>query len=140
MKKAEFQQLADERAIDAQALLGAQRWTAAYYIAGYAVECALKACILSHLEQHPEEIFREKRFSEKCWTHSIVQLVALAGLESDRINDTIANPQFGIQWEIAKDWGPESRYRQITENEARKLVAALTDTKDGVLPWLKARW
>ena len=40
-----FQQFALDRLADALALLAAERWTAAYYLAGYSVECGLKACI-----------------------------------------------------------------------------------------------
>jgi hypothetical protein len=45
MNRAELQRLAKERISDAKVLLAARHWSAAYYLAGYAVECALKACI-----------------------------------------------------------------------------------------------
>ena len=35
---------------DARALLAAGCWAGAYYLAGYALECALKACILKFVE------------------------------------------------------------------------------------------
>jgi HEPN domain-containing protein len=40
--KAKWQRLAEERARDAEALLGTKRWSAAYYLSGYAVEYGLK--------------------------------------------------------------------------------------------------
>ena len=45
MNRRDLQQLADDRVLDAEALLNAGRWAAAYYLSGYAVECALKARI-----------------------------------------------------------------------------------------------
>jgi hypothetical protein len=42
VNKDELRQLAQDRILDAKALLAARRWSGAYYLAGYAVECALK--------------------------------------------------------------------------------------------------
>jgi HEPN domain-containing protein len=43
VNRQEARQLADEWVVDAKLLLDAGRWHAAYYLAGYAVECGLKA-------------------------------------------------------------------------------------------------
>ena len=50
MNRADFQRLADVRIDEAGVLLAAGRWSGAYYLAGYAVECALKACIATWAE------------------------------------------------------------------------------------------
>ena len=140
MKKTELQQLADDRIADAQVLLGAQRWFAAYYLAGYATECALKACVLTYVEKNSDVIFRERKYSENCWTHKVDTLLELADLKTLRDQDSAVNPAFVPNWQTAKDWNPESRYRQITELEARKLFDAITDSNHGVLQWIKAHW
>ena len=140
MNRVELQQLAELRAVDAQALLVAQRWPAAYYIAGYAVECGLKACVLAYLLQKPDVIFDQKKFSEKCWTHNLEDLVELANLKTARDQNATASLAFGQNWQSAKDWSPESRYRQMSENEARKLVDAIMDVNNGVLQWIRAHW
>jgi HEPN domain-containing protein len=44
-----FYRVAQQRLLDAQLLLGHGRTTGAVYLAGYAVECILKALILSRL-------------------------------------------------------------------------------------------
>lgn len=49
MDRKKLQWLAEERLKDAKALLGRKRWSGAYYLCGYAVECALKACLLRYL-------------------------------------------------------------------------------------------
>ena len=140
MKKSELQQLADDRIIDAQSLLDAKRWSAAYYLAGYAAECALKACVLSYVEKNPDVIFREKRYSEQCWTHKIDSLLELADLTADRDQKFAANPAFFLNWQTATDWNPESRYLQLAEVDARSLFEAITNSNHGVLQWIKAHW
>jgi hypothetical protein len=51
MNRLEFQSLAAERLDDAGALLKAGRYGCAYYISGYAIECALKARIAKKTKQ-----------------------------------------------------------------------------------------
>ena len=62
--KADFQKLADMRIREAKALLDAKEWDGAYYLAGYAVECALKACIIKRLNS--SDLWPEKSFVENC--------------------------------------------------------------------------
>ena len=140
MNRAELQQLAEDRALDAQALLDAGRWSGAYYLAGYAVECALKSCVLIHVTTAAEVIFQDRRYSEKCWTHNLEDLVKLAGLETLRAADVAANPALGTNWLIVKDWSEMARYQQQTEPQARRLVEAVSDTTNGVLQWIRAHW
>lgn len=138
--RTEFRQIAEERLLDAQALLGAGRWSAAYYLAGYAVECALKACILARIEREPHVIFQERRFADDCWTHNAEKLMDKAGLVSDMNRDSAANPDLGTNWYRIKQWKEDVRYRETEESRARELVLAITDPENGVLSWLKARW
>jgi hypothetical protein len=137
MDRTDWQQLADERAHDAGALLAAARWSGAYYLAGYAVECGLKACIakLTKLHDYPD-----KDFVNKCYTHRIETLLTLTGLETQRTADVAANAGLGSSWLIVKDWTELARYQQWTELEARKLHHAVTDAQEGVLPWIKVHW
>jgi len=76
VNRADLQLLARERIRDAKILLTNRRWAGAYYLAGYAVECALKACIAKLMKA---EEFPDRSFAEKCWTHDIERLVSLAG-------------------------------------------------------------
>ncbi|HEV3138435.1 MAG TPA: hypothetical protein VGZ26_11040 [Pirellulales bacterium] len=142
MDRAQLQRLVEDRVVDAQALLSAGRWSAAYYLIGYAVECGLKSCILAHLAGNVAIIFEEgnKRYSEKCWSHNVDELVGLAGLERQRKTDTNANSTLGNNWMIAKDWKETSRYKQTSEVDAKKLWSAVTDNPDGVLRWIKSHW
>jgi hypothetical protein len=140
MTRADWQRLAEERARDAQALLAVSQWSGAYYLGGYAVECGLKSCVLVRVLRAPESIFLDKRFSEKCWTHDLEELVKLADLVAVRDADVAANLMLDASWKHVSDWSEQDRYRIKTEVEARELVAAVTDHVNGVLPWIKARW
>lgn len=137
MNRPELQQLAEDRIRDAEALLGAQRWAGAYYLAGYAVECGLKSCVLVRVSQAAEIIFEDKKFSERCWTHNLRELVKLAGLKAAL---DVANAGLAQNWEVVKDWSELSRYVLKTEPQARKLFDAITDGASGVFPWIKAHW
>lgn len=140
MNRLQWQQLAERWLVDAKPLLDAHRWSAAYYVAGYAVECGLKACVLVRLAAEPEVIFETRRFSENCWTHSALELVKLAGLEAARAADTAANPALLKNWLTVKDWTEQSRYQAVSHQKAKKLYAAITHKPVGVMQWIRARW
>lgn len=135
MNRVFWQQLAEERVLDAKVLLDAGRWSGAYHLAGYAAECGLKACILAFLEVNLDMIFRERRFSEKCWVHELGILVELAGLNAALAARLAVNPVFAGFWGIAKDWKETSRYEIKTQADAEQLYEAIAHDPDGVLPW-----
>lgn len=141
MNRTELQQLAEDRLADAQILLEEQRWSGAYYIAGYALECGLKVCVLAYIER-TGVIFEKggKDFVGKCWTHKLNDLVDLSGL-TDELNSRRRMPgtQFGKFWSTASKWGEESRYQQKPRRDAEDLIEAITHN-DGVLLWIKTHW
>ena len=138
MNRIELRQLAGERARDARALLRARRWSGAYYLAGYAVECALKVCVIRYLMTTDQ--FPERRFSERCWTHDLAQLMELAGIKAEFDTALAADPILSAKWRLVKDWSETARYERNTRTRAEALYHAVTDKKHGVLPWIKGRW
>jgi HEPN domain-containing protein len=138
MHRAEWQKLAAERAKDAKALLAIKRWAAAYYLAGYAVECALKSCVIAYLMRTDD--FPDRRFSERCWTHSLTQLVEVSGLEAALDTDLAADPDLLAHWAVVRDWTEASRYAATPKADAVAMVEAVTDAKHGVFRWLKSCW
>ena len=140
--RAKWQQLAEDRILDAQAHLvpAVGRWSAAYYLIGYAVECGLKSCVLALVGAHPEVIYEERRFSPDAWTHDIESLVVLARLEVDRDADSAANPALYTNWQRVAEWTEESRYLQKTRPEAERLFEAVAHPNDGVMQWIRLRW
>jgi len=140
MNRADCQKLAQERIADVKALLAAKRWALAYYVAGYAVECALKACVLVRVAGETEVIFSEKRFSERCWTHNLEQLFDCAGLKAAFEADLAADPLLKENWVIVREWSESSRYDPATKDEAVDLYNGITDKRHGVLTWVKRFW
>ena len=139
MNRTDLQSLADIRIKEAIALAGLPTPLpdGAYYLAGYAVECALKACIASTYNQHD---WPEKKFVDKCHTHSLLELVQLAGLRAAFDSDTNANNALAQNWDVAKDWNEQSRYNRHSLQKAQKLISAIADLSNGVLPWIKVHW
>ena len=123
--KAEFQQLADERLEEAKALLDLGRWSGAYYLAGYAVELAIKACIIKKLMA--TDAFPDKEFSKNCYTHDLLKLVKLADLNQALDDTRMADLSLGKNWDLAKDWSELKRYHLITEFEAKMLFNAVAE-------------
>lgn len=137
MNRAELQWLAKERISEAKALLAARHWSGAYYLAGYAVECALKACIAKLMKS---EEFPDKDFAKDCWTHDLTKLLGLAGLKADFDAAMRAGPELRDNWTTTKDWREDSRYVRKTRVQAENLYKAITDKQHGVLSWLKRHW
>lgn len=92
MNRKLLQRLTRERTRDARALLKDQQYSGAYYLGGYAVECALKACIAKSTNRHD---FPDLTIVKKCHTHDLQELLKLAGLNLD-LNDALtADPAPG---------------------------------------------
>lgn len=142
MNRPQLQKLAQMRLEDATALLQAGRWSAAYYLAGYAVECALKSCVLRHLHD-TGAIFADADYLKdigKCRTHDFNLLLKLAGLTKAHGTEVGTNLTFGAHWTVANDWSETSRYEERPESDARRLYEAITHNTDGVLVWIRQHW
>jgi len=137
VNRIDLQNLANERIAEAKILLDAGKWSGAYYLAGYAVECGLKACIANLLKT---ENFPEKEFSDKCYVHDIEKLVVLAGLKTKRNADAGANVNLDANWGIVRGWKETSRYDMKTQADAQALYDAITQNPDGVLLWIQLHW
>ena len=142
MSRPELQRLALERVRDAEILLNGGQWSGAYYLAGYAIEFALKSCILHHIER-TGRIFKDRKYLTdlgKCWVHELDQLLYLADLDGDLGAACGANATLRGYWGVVKDWKETSRYEVKTEKDARDLYKAITDKPDGVLQWIQTHW
>lgn len=136
--RADFQQLTDVRLREAKALLDLGLWDGAYYLAGYAVEVALKACVIKAVMA--TDAFPDKKFSENCWTHDLEKLITLAGLKTTWDAASKADPDLWANWAITKDWSEQKRYHRIPDTEAKALYDAVSDATHGVLRWIKTQW
>src|SRR5262249_3808439 len=130
--QADLQSLARERIPDADALIRGGRWSFAYYVAGYAVECALKSCLLARMI-YTGWVFQDKAKINDCLTHDFGDLINLSGLTAELNAQLASNPAFVANWGTTIQWKVTDRYGQKAEAEARALYAAITDDPDGVL-------
>jgi HEPN domain-containing protein len=139
VNRTQWKNLAEDRILDAQLLVNSGRASAAYYLAGYSVECALKACIMAHVEA-TGVIFQTKNFSEQCWTHDLKALLILADLEPEFNRDAKSNPDLFSNWVIVQKWTESSRYETKSTTDAQKILDAISNDPNGVLPWFRTRW
>lgn len=103
--RADFQSLAEERLTEAKILLDGGKWDGAYYLAGYAVELALKACVIKSLMA--TDAFPSRDFSRDCYTHSLDKLLAVSRLEDARkvaSAAAIADAHHGVLAWIKTHW------------------------------------
>lgn len=137
MNRNVFQKLTRIRVKEARALLDAGHYPGAFYLAGYSVECALKACVSKQVKRYD---FPDKNFINEAYTHELEKLVRIAGLARDFERDRQANRELNANWAVVKDWKESFRYElDITRQQALDLYSACTG-RNGVLPWIKKRW
>jgi hypothetical protein len=138
MHRSDFQKLAAIRVLDAKALYAAGQFQGAYYIAGYAIECALKACLCRQFKLHD---LPDRKLVLDAYTHDLVDLVRLAGLKQVLDVNIRAHSAFGANWAVVKDWSEQERYKSgRNQLEASDFISAVTARKQGVLAWLKQHW
>lgn len=138
MNQAELQTLTTIRLDEAKLLLAGNKPCGAYYLAGYAVECALKACIAKQTQQGD---FPDKKRANDAFDHSPERLVKVAGLQS-ALNVHIKNDaQFERNWVTVAEWSVESRYdTQQSQAKAQQIIAAVDEAGHGVLQWIQQHW
>ena len=138
MNRGDFKRLAELRLREAEALFRVRLFSGAYYLGGYALECALKGCIAKKTRRYdfPESPNRVR----ECYSHDLVQLVAVAGLKAELEKNKTSDQEFEGFWEIVIEWSEQSRYELVPENDARDLLKAINDPDHGVLLWVKSLW
>jgi HEPN domain-containing protein len=136
MNRNDLRQLARIRLKEARALIEAKCFDGAYYLCGYAVECALKACVAKATRRSD---FPDLEKAKASYTHNLASLVKQAGLEADRLAEAASDSTFDLKWNVAKDWTEKSRYEQHNETKARDLYRAVAG-KHGVMRWIRKHW
>jgi HEPN domain-containing protein len=136
MNRDDLKYLAKARLKEAKVLLNNNLYDGAFYLSGYSVECALKACIAKNTNRYD---FPNKKVVVESHTHDIIKLVKIAGLNLSLENE-LTNNNFAINWSIVKDWSEISRYEKKQELEARDLYNAINNRNHGILKWIKQHW
>jgi HEPN domain-containing protein len=74
--RAHFQRLAELRLAEARILAREGQFSGAYYIAGYAIECALKARIAALFRENE---IPDRNLVNRVYTHDLTALLNLSG-------------------------------------------------------------
>lgn len=119
---------------EAQALESAGHHAGALYLGGYAVECALKACIARQVQRHdwPDPDWRQ------WYTHTLNDLLRTAGLKQQLESDK----KLRVRWNaITQHWSEQVRYDPgLPVKIATDVLRAIDDPNDGILVWLQGHW
>jgi HEPN domain-containing protein len=134
--RAAFQQLAELRLAEAKLLLENELPSGAYYLAGYAIECALKAIIAKDFRA--DEI-PDLKYVRDIHTHDLSALLRLAELEEELDAAKKADPELFQSWTTIKTWSETARYKVWTEADASAILAGIGGDK-GLLQWLRNHW
>lgn len=137
VNRKELQNLAELRLREARALFRLRHYSGAYYLAGYAVECALKACIAKQTRRYD---FPDKKTTNASYTHDLGGLVVTAKLDAGFLQRSNQDDIFKANWDLVKMWSEESRYRVTDRAACGALLDAIMEEQHGVLPWLKLTW
>lgn len=125
------------RIAESKGLLGLGLPDGSYYLAGYAVECLLKACIAKETRRHE---FPDRKRVDASHTHDLRELVRLAGLEASRRERSRVDPEFDKNWDTVESWSEQSRYGRHALAKAGLLLEAVSNRRHGIIAWVKLYW
>ena len=109
----------------------------AYYLAGYAVECGIKACIAKRTQRGE---FPDKKRAESSHSHNLWVLIRVADLDRACQEKAAVDPEFGANWRTVQSWSELSRYRRNHRESAETLLGAVGDRRHGVITWIRRQW
>lgn len=132
-----LKELSKIRLIEVKTLLDNNHYDGAYYLSGYIVELAIKACIARKISKYE---FPDLETVRNSYTHDLKQLLKTASLWVQFDKDIKSSTELQINWSIVKDWSEASRYKRHTKQEAEDIFLAVTDKSEGVLKWIKQYW
>jgi hypothetical protein len=132
LNRQDFMTLSDLRFREAECLVAAGMLDGAYYLMGYALECALKAAIAKMTKEH--DFPPDRKYSERVYVHDLEKLLSAAELDQDLQNE---GERMTRLWGVARDWSEHSRYEVgRTASQMQDFHAAAS----AVLAWVRVRW
>ena len=138
MNRDDLQRISKLRVKEARALRDKGFYSGAYYLLGYAVECALKACIAKQIMKYD---FPDQKMINKSYTHNLEQLLSVSGLKLQLKDEMDVNPDLELNWSIVAGWNEHYRYEHhISKATMIDFYRAVASNRNGVLKWLKKYW
>lgn len=132
---ADWAAVAREHERDATILANAGSWRNAYGLAGLAVECALKYCIM---RRRALDVWPARRAQPDFYSHDLGRLASLARLRPAIEAAGADGAPVEAAWIVAKDFAIARRYADGQPFPAalgRDMVAASCGT-EGLVEWL----
>jgi HEPN domain-containing protein len=137
MNRSDLQNLTKLRLKEARNLIKNKMYSGAYYLSGYAIECAIKSCIAKKINQYD---FPNKFLAIDSYTHDYIKLLKAADLSNPLSNEVRVNSNFSVKWSVVKDWNASSRYELHNSKKARDMYNSIVNKKYGVLKWIMQYW
>lgn len=139
MVKSDLCKIADERAKDIDVLIKNRRYSAAYYLSGYIIETALKACIAGKTRKNQ---FPDKETVDASYTHDLDKLMGIAELRPYLYAEFKTNNNATLEryWALVSQWSEKARYLRHTRLETLDLYEAIMDVHNGLYQWIKQYW
>ncbi len=104
MLKSDFERLVQVRVREAKLLLAGREFDGCYYLAGYAVEAALKACIAKATRRYE---FPDKDRANRVFTHDLAKLLQEARLVAAMRDESASLRE---NWAVMLKWTVDARY------------------------------
>lgn len=147
---AEIKTLANTRVDEAEVLYTSGFYDGAIYMAGYAVELALKAKICQLLDI--PDLFNgfnggqvqggtvKSEYIRNFKTHDLEHLIILSGLRNKLQIAKRNNPDLFTNWSLIGEWSENKRYcicGTCQQADARKFLDAISDSTNGIKTWIE---
>jgi HEPN domain-containing protein len=113
------------RVKEARVLSRTRNYDGAYYLSGYVVEYALKACIAKHTRRSE---FPDKKTAVASHTHRLEDLIGVARLSEEFLKEVRTNLAFETNWNVAKD-GPGTAATRDIHPKTRRTCFPQSRTK-----------
>lgn len=135
--RSDLKEISRLRVKEAKILIKNGCYSGGYYLIGYSIECALKACIAKKTRKHQ---FPDKDTVIQSYSHDLNKLIGVAGLGQELARKISKDKQFETKWAVVAQWKEDSRYEVKNQKEADDLLTAVTNKRSGVLKWIKTYW
>src|SRR5438132_505848 len=97
VNRVDLQQISNLRLTEGHRLYDAGLYSGAYYLTGYAIECALKSAICRQISQHD---FPDKKLANNSFTHDLTRLLDISGLKTGFEAAMQNNAALELNWNI----------------------------------------
>jgi hypothetical protein len=144
MTRTEFQQIAILRLEEAETLLVQGKYNGCCYLAGYALESALKAVICHQMDNDDFFDVLKSETVRAFKIHNLKELIILAGLSRKyddlRINNLILYDNWLIIFDEIR-WSEQLRYQTtMTQRNAENMILAINQPENGIFEWIRKYW